>query len=298
MPSVLVTGASRGYRQVDRRASGRARLGRHRRGPQRAGRRRRHRAQPAAHLLGHPRRHLRRRHRGAERVAAASGSMRSSTTRASRVGGAMETVSPDEWRKQLEINVIGQLAVTQAVLPRLRESHGRIVFISSVNGRLSMPLIGAYCGEQVRAGGRRRCAANGAAAAGGSRSSWSSPRRPTPTCGAPRTPWSSELEAAPHAGAPRPVRQAHRGLQEDDPGVAEDGRPDREGGRRRRGGADRPQAARPLRRRHRTQTAGGGDDEPADQGPRPCCCGGCPASRRHAAFVKRSAGRAAGLLRL
>ncbi len=64
------------------------------------------------------------------------------------VGGAMETVSPDEWRKQLEINVIGQLAVTQAVLPRLRRSRGRIVFISSVNGRLSMPLIGAYAASK------------------------------------------------------------------------------------------------------------------------------------------------------
>src|SRR4029077_14831020 len=61
------------------------------------------------------------------------------------VSGPMETVSPAEWRKQLEINVIGQLAVTQAVLPRLRRSRGRVVFISSVNGRLSMPLIGAYC---------------------------------------------------------------------------------------------------------------------------------------------------------
>ena len=60
------------------------------------------------------------------------------------VGGAMETLSSDEWRKQLEINVIGALAVTRAVLPRLRKSRGRIVFISSVNGRLSMPLVGAY----------------------------------------------------------------------------------------------------------------------------------------------------------
>jgi NAD(P)-dependent dehydrogenase (short-subunit alcohol dehydrogenase family) len=60
------------------------------------------------------------------------------------VSGPMETVSTDEWRKQLDINVIGQLAVTRAVLPRLRKSRGRIVFISSVNGKLSMPLIGAY----------------------------------------------------------------------------------------------------------------------------------------------------------
>src|SRR4051812_45324652 len=40
------------------------------------------------------------------------------------VSGPMETVTPDEWRKQLEINVIGQLAVTQAVLPRLRNARG------------------------------------------------------------------------------------------------------------------------------------------------------------------------------
>jgi len=64
------------------------------------------------------------------------------------VGGAMETLDSDEWRKQLEINVIGALAVTRAVLPRLRKSRGRIVFVSSVNGRLSMPLIGAYAASK------------------------------------------------------------------------------------------------------------------------------------------------------
>jgi NAD(P)-dependent dehydrogenase (short-subunit alcohol dehydrogenase family) len=64
------------------------------------------------------------------------------------VAGPMETVSPDDWREQLEINVIGQLAVTQAVLPRLRKSRGRVVFISSVNGQLSMPLVGAYCASK------------------------------------------------------------------------------------------------------------------------------------------------------
>ena len=64
------------------------------------------------------------------------------------VSGPMETVSPEDWREQLEINVIGQLAVTQAVLPRLRKSRGRVVFISSVNGQLSMPLVGAYCASK------------------------------------------------------------------------------------------------------------------------------------------------------
>ncbi|HEX7426014.1 MAG TPA: SDR family NAD(P)-dependent oxidoreductase [Mycobacterium sp.] len=64
------------------------------------------------------------------------------------VVGPVETVTPDEWRKQLEINVIGQLAVTQAALPRLRESHGRVVFISSVNGRISVPMLGPYCASK------------------------------------------------------------------------------------------------------------------------------------------------------
>ncbi|MDT5244552.1 MAG: hypothetical protein QOD36_1928 [Mycobacterium sp.] len=64
------------------------------------------------------------------------------------VSGPMETVSPEGWREQLEINVIGQLAVTQAVLPRLRKSRGRVVFISSVNGRLAMSMIGAYCASK------------------------------------------------------------------------------------------------------------------------------------------------------
>ncbi len=64
------------------------------------------------------------------------------------VAGAMESVDTAAWRKQLEVNVIGQLAVTRAALPRLRETRGRIVFISSVNGRLSMPLVGAYAASK------------------------------------------------------------------------------------------------------------------------------------------------------
>jgi len=64
------------------------------------------------------------------------------------VGGAVEMLSADDWRNQLEINVIGAFAVTAAVLPRLRKSRGRVVFISSVNGRLSMPLVGAYAASK------------------------------------------------------------------------------------------------------------------------------------------------------
>ena len=60
------------------------------------------------------------------------------------VGGPVETVTPEDWRKSLEVNVIGQFAVTQAVLPRLRDSGGRVVFISSVNGRIATPMLGPY----------------------------------------------------------------------------------------------------------------------------------------------------------
>ena len=60
------------------------------------------------------------------------------------VGGPVELVTPDDWRKILEVNVIGQFAVTRAVLPRLRESRGRLLFISSVNGRIATPMLGPY----------------------------------------------------------------------------------------------------------------------------------------------------------
>jgi NAD(P)-dependent dehydrogenase (short-subunit alcohol dehydrogenase family) len=64
------------------------------------------------------------------------------------VGGPMEAVLPSELRRQFEVNVIGQLAVTQAVLPRLRRTQGRIVFVSSINGKVSFPMLGAYCASK------------------------------------------------------------------------------------------------------------------------------------------------------
>ncbi|WP_123028673.1 SDR family NAD(P)-dependent oxidoreductase [Mycolicibacterium stellerae] len=60
------------------------------------------------------------------------------------IGGPVETVSVDDWRNVLEVNVIGQFAVTRAVLPSLRDSGGRVLFISSVNGRIATPMLGPY----------------------------------------------------------------------------------------------------------------------------------------------------------
>ena len=60
------------------------------------------------------------------------------------VGGPLELLTPDDLRQQLEVNVVGQQAVTRAFLPLLRRAHGRIVFMSSVAGRSSLPIMGAY----------------------------------------------------------------------------------------------------------------------------------------------------------
>lgn len=60
------------------------------------------------------------------------------------VPGPMESLRAEEVRHQLEVNVIGPLAVTNAVLPKLRASRGRIVFVSSLSGRISTPMTGAY----------------------------------------------------------------------------------------------------------------------------------------------------------
>ncbi|HEY1727652.1 MAG TPA: SDR family NAD(P)-dependent oxidoreductase [Candidatus Baltobacteraceae bacterium] len=60
------------------------------------------------------------------------------------VAGPLEHVSEAELRSQFDVNVLGQIAVTQAFLPQLRESRGRIIFVGSVSGRISMPYIAPY----------------------------------------------------------------------------------------------------------------------------------------------------------
>jgi len=64
------------------------------------------------------------------------------------VGGMLEYLPLDSLRHQLEVNVIGQIAVTQAFLPSLRKARGRIVNIGSVSGLISSPFTGAYCASK------------------------------------------------------------------------------------------------------------------------------------------------------
>ncbi len=58
------------------------------------------------------------------------------------VASPMEMVALESLRRQLEINVIGQVAVTQAFLPLLRQARGRVVFIGSIGDRFTPPFGG------------------------------------------------------------------------------------------------------------------------------------------------------------
>jgi NAD(P)-dependent dehydrogenase (short-subunit alcohol dehydrogenase family) len=60
------------------------------------------------------------------------------------VGGALEIVPPEELRRILDVNVVGQVAVSQAFLPLLRAARGRILFVGSVGGRVAFPYAGPY----------------------------------------------------------------------------------------------------------------------------------------------------------
>jgi NAD(P)-dependent dehydrogenase (short-subunit alcohol dehydrogenase family) len=56
--------------------------------------------------------------------------------------GPLELTSLDEFRRLLEINVTGQLAVTQAFLPLLRQAQGRVVMVGSIGDRFTPPFVG------------------------------------------------------------------------------------------------------------------------------------------------------------
>lgn len=58
--------------------------------------------------------------------------------------GPLEFLPLDDYRKQFEINVLGQIAVTQAFLPHIREGQGRIVNIASMSGRFASPFLSPY----------------------------------------------------------------------------------------------------------------------------------------------------------
>jgi NAD(P)-dependent dehydrogenase (short-subunit alcohol dehydrogenase family) len=60
----------------------------------------------------------------------------------------LEFVPPEELRHQLEVNLVGQVAVTQALLPALRRVRGRVVFMGSIAGRSALPFLGPYAASK------------------------------------------------------------------------------------------------------------------------------------------------------
>jgi NAD(P)-dependent dehydrogenase (short-subunit alcohol dehydrogenase family) len=64
------------------------------------------------------------------------------------ITGPLEVLPVDAWREQLEVNLLGQVALTRAVLPAIVRSRGRIVNISSIGGRTALPLFGPYAASK------------------------------------------------------------------------------------------------------------------------------------------------------
>jgi NAD(P)-dependent dehydrogenase (short-subunit alcohol dehydrogenase family) len=68
------------------------------------------------------------------------------------VQGPVEALPLDDYRRQLEVNVIGQIAVTQALLANIRAARGRVVFISSIGGRGGLPYLSPYNASKAAIG--------------------------------------------------------------------------------------------------------------------------------------------------
>ena len=64
-------------------------------------------------------------------------------------GGPLEFIPLDDIRRQFEVNLIGQIAVTQAMLGALRKRRGRIVNMGSIGGRTPAPFLGPYSASKA-----------------------------------------------------------------------------------------------------------------------------------------------------
>jgi NAD(P)-dependent dehydrogenase (short-subunit alcohol dehydrogenase family) len=63
--------------------------------------------------------------------------------------GPVELLSDKQLQKQFDINVFGIVRTSRAVLPSMRANkRGTIINVSSILGRITMPLVGAYCASK------------------------------------------------------------------------------------------------------------------------------------------------------
>ena len=58
------------------------------------------------------------------------------------VEGPLEAIPPTEFRRQLDINVVGPFALTQALLPLLKKGRGTVVNIGAISAHLTVPFYG------------------------------------------------------------------------------------------------------------------------------------------------------------
>ena len=64
------------------------------------------------------------------------------------ISSPVEYIPIERLRQQLEVNLIGQVAVTQSLLPLLRAARGRVVNVSSIGGRVALPLLAPYAASK------------------------------------------------------------------------------------------------------------------------------------------------------
>ena len=63
-------------------------------------------------------------------------------------GGPLEYLPLTAWREQFDVNVLGQVAVTKAMLPLIRTACGSIVFMGSISGKIATMMLGPYCASK------------------------------------------------------------------------------------------------------------------------------------------------------
>lgn len=72
------------------------------------------------------------------------------------VAGRIEKLTADDWRRQMNVNVVGAAITARHALPHLRKTRGRLALVGSVSGTLASPGFGAYSASKyaVRAIGQ------------------------------------------------------------------------------------------------------------------------------------------------
>lgn len=60
------------------------------------------------------------------------------------LAGPLEYLNIDKFRQQIEVNLVGLVAVTQTFLPLLRICKGKIINMGSISGRIALPFLGPY----------------------------------------------------------------------------------------------------------------------------------------------------------